>query len=220
MATATTAGIRATGTVTGKPSDRAARTCPGGPRGACRVRRDQSVAAQHGRPAARKKGRLLEPASCFVASGGSHHPAGRTELAFTRRAMPLVVAPQEHPPQVKLRLKREAGLRAQRTDRHATPLTEALHVPLHLDSVLVSQPRRRHRHVIGLGRLLSRRMRSAGSSGLGWDRAGCAGTKAQELLAAAPSMSASLPVILQCVLARTSSFGMPASRCGERRNMP
>ena len=71
------------------------------------------------------------PTSIRVAGSGSHHPAGKAELALTWRTMALVVAPQEHPFEIGLGSKREAGLWAQRTCRHATPVTEALHVPLH-----------------------------------------------------------------------------------------
>jgi hypothetical protein len=45
----------------------------------------------------------------------------------------LVVAPEEHPFPIGLRSKREARCVAETTRRHATPLTEALHVPLHLE---------------------------------------------------------------------------------------
>ena len=45
--------------------------------------------------------------------------------------MTLVIAPEEHPLEVGLGSKREA--RGEPTVVHAAPLTEALHVPLHLE---------------------------------------------------------------------------------------
>jgi len=45
--------------------------------------------------------------------------------------MTLVIAPEEHPLEVGLGSKREA--RDEPIGKHATPLTEALHVPLHLE---------------------------------------------------------------------------------------
>ena len=68
-----------------------------------------------------------------VAGGGSHDPAGKAELVLTRRTVTLVLAPQEHPEEMGLGLKREARTRVEPTERHATPVTEALHVPLHLE---------------------------------------------------------------------------------------
>jgi hypothetical protein len=75
------------------------------------------------------------PAACIVAGGGSHDPAGGAGLALTG---PLVIAPKKQivTPEdgllgFPLEAKREAGRHLQRTQRHATPLAEALHVPLH-----------------------------------------------------------------------------------------
>ena len=60
-------------------------------------------------------------------------PPAMAELVLTRRTMTLVIAPEEHPGEIGLRLKREARALREPTWRHATPLTEALHVPLHLE---------------------------------------------------------------------------------------
>jgi hypothetical protein len=60
-------------------------------------------------------------------------PASNAELDFTRGTVTLVVAPEEHPFPFGLRSKREARCVVEPTRRHATPLTEALHVPLHLE---------------------------------------------------------------------------------------
>jgi len=54
-----------------------------------------------------------------------------SDSAHTRRTMTLVIAPEEHPLEIGLGSKREA--RGEPTVVHATPLTEALHVPLHLE---------------------------------------------------------------------------------------
>src|SRR5215510_9201955 len=60
-------------------------------------------------------------------------PASNAELDFTRGTVTLVIAPEEHPFPFGLRSKREARCVVETTRRHATPLTEALHVPLHLE---------------------------------------------------------------------------------------
>src|SRR5262245_37817581 len=78
-----------------------------------------------------KKPATNGPASSRVAGDGSHLRAGGAELALTWGPMPSVVAPQEHPFAVGLRSKREAGCRVRQAFGHA--LTEALHVPLHLE---------------------------------------------------------------------------------------
>lgn len=145
----------------------------------------------------------------FVAGGGSHHPAGKAELALTWRTMALVVAPQEHPFEIGLGLKREAGLWAQRTWRHATPVTEALHVPLHREVELGRSHAATRQDLAPSGqarRFLLQQLCLADSSGSGWDRDWCAGHSIREFLTAAPSMSASPSVILVCVQSRMSSL--------------
>lgn len=75
------------------------------------------------------------------------HPADEAGLALTRGTMALVIAPEKHPFEIRLRSKREAGLEAQRTQGDATPVIEALHVPLHLDQWCWNQTAvRRHAH--------------------------------------------------------------------------
>ena len=59
-------------------------------------------------------------------------PPGGAELAPTWRTLALKAAPQEHPFKQGLRLQRVARVGHEPTGDHATPLTEALHVPLHL----------------------------------------------------------------------------------------
>ena len=158
--------------------------------------------AQQKRPAKR-------PTSVRVAGGGSHHPAGKAELALTWRTMALVVAPQEHPFEIGLGSKREAGLRAQRTCRHATPVTEALHVPLHREVELGCSRAATRQHLAPSGlarRFLSQWLCLAVSSGSGWVRDWCAGHSIREFVTAVPSMSASPSVILVCVQSRMSSL--------------
>src|SRR5262245_19157441 len=75
----------------------------------------------------------LWPASRFCGWRRLAQPASNAELDFTRGTVTLVVAPEEHPFPIGLRSKREARCVAEPTRRHATPLTEALHVPLHLE---------------------------------------------------------------------------------------
>ena len=128
------------------------------------------------------------------------HPAGRAELALTWRTMALVVAPQEHPFEIGLGSKREAGLWAQRTCRHATPVTEALHVPLHRQVELGCSHAATANNDLAPGglarRFLSRWLCLAVSSGSGWVRDWCAGHSIRKFLTAVPSMSASPSVIL------------------------
>jgi hypothetical protein len=164
------------------------------------------------------------PAGCLVAGGGSHCGAGKADSAPTWRAVALVVAPQEHPLPVGLRSKREAGHGARQSWKHATPLTEALHVPLHLV--------RWYRRAASAPPYADAGRRALGLAGRQGDacRGGAcrlrpavrdetarlAGTSARELLTAAPSMSASLPAIVQCVSSRTSSFQTrpaPSNEC-------
>ena len=70
------------------------------------------------------------------------------ELALTGGTMTLVLAPEEHPRPIGLGPKRAAIAAIEAIGDHATPVTEALHVPLHLvrgSAALVSQtplPRR------------------------------------------------------------------------------
>ena len=69
----------------------------------------------------------------LVAGGGSHDPAGEAGLAPTWGAETLILAPQKHPEEMRFGSKREARTWVEPTWRHATPVTEALHVPLHLE---------------------------------------------------------------------------------------
>ena len=126
---------------------------------------------------ARKERPAPRAGPVLVAGGSSHHPAGKAELALTWRTMALVVAPQEHPFEIGLGSKREAGPWAQRTWRHATPVTEALHVPLHLErSCYVERahavPRRKR--IASPGRKAQgaqgKQLCSVGHSGSGGDR--------------------------------------------------
>ena len=165
------------------------------------------VAPPAARPAEIRKAGHKGPALDRVAGGGSHHPAGRIELALTWRSMTLVVAPQEHPLPVGLRSKREAGDRRRRTWKHATPWTEALHVPLHLQrscwTVALGLPL--HAHAgrwfatprRSARRVPSRQLGWGRTSGSGWDREQLAGTCIRELVTAVPSMSAWLSAILR-----------------------
>jgi hypothetical protein len=88
----------------------------------------------------KKAGRpqMLGPAACCVAGGGSHDPAGGAGSALTG---PLVIAPKKQivTPEANLlgfplEAKREAGRTLRRAQSHATPLAEALHVPLHVEA--------------------------------------------------------------------------------------
>jgi hypothetical protein len=79
------------------------------------------------------QGRPMWPASRFSGWRRLARPASNAELDFTRGTVTLVVAPEEHPFPFGLRSKREARCVVEPTRRHATPLTEALHVPLHLE---------------------------------------------------------------------------------------
>jgi hypothetical protein len=156
-----------------------------------------------------KKRPATGPALIRVAGGGSHHPAGKAELALTWRTMALVVAPQEHPFEIGLGSKREAGHGAQRTCRHATPVTEALHVPLHREVELGCSRAATRQHLAPgdlARRFLSQWLCLAVSSGSGWVRDWCAGHSIREFLTAVPSMSASPSVILVCVQSRMSSL--------------
>jgi|SRR6516162_3797091 len=80
-----------------------------------------------------KKAGHLWPALRCLAGGARTTRAGSAELALTWRAVTLVVAPQEHPLPVGLGSKRAARIGHEPIWDHATPLTEALHVPLHLE---------------------------------------------------------------------------------------
>jgi hypothetical protein len=68
-------------------------------------------------------------------------PASEAGLDFTRGTVTLVVAPEEHPFPIGLRSKREARCVAEPTRRHATPLTEALHVPTPSREVVLCRKR-------------------------------------------------------------------------------
>ena len=72
------------------------------------------------------------PASIILAGWGSHRPRRQTGSALTWGPMTLVVAPAEHPLPVGLGSRR-AARGGEPIRIHATPLTEALHVPLHLE---------------------------------------------------------------------------------------
>src|SRR5215470_15380718 len=81
---------------------------------------------------ANKKGPARRPTPSFTWPAAVRTtPPARAELAHTRRTMTLVIAPEEHPVEIGLGSKREA--RGEPTGKHATPWTEALHVPLHLE---------------------------------------------------------------------------------------
>jgi len=86
-----------------------------------------------------EKGRPLGPASSFWLAGLAR-PAGKAELALTWRTVTLVIAPEEHPLPVGLRSKRAARIGHEPTWVHATPVTEALHVPLHLERSCCAAP--------------------------------------------------------------------------------
>jgi hypothetical protein len=166
------------------------------------------------------------PASRFSGWGRLARPASNAELDLTRGTVTLVVAPEEHPFPFGLRSKREARCVDEPTRRHATPLTEALHVPLHLerwccaafgmpiqiDAGAGQAPS--HSNTTARGASLQRFCVS-GHSGSGRERAKRVLVKIRELLAAVPSTSASLSVILRslfCALSphKAGSTGDPA----------
>jgi hypothetical protein len=162
------------------------------------------VCSQRQRPA-------LWPASRFCGWRRLAQPASSAELDFTRGTVTLVVAPEEHPFPIGLGSKREARCVAEPTRRHATPLTEALHVPLHLERwccvangrpVQIDTDAGQAPLFPGLaarGRSLQRFCVSE-HSGSGRERAERVLVKIRELLAAVPSSSASLSAILQSLL--------------------
>jgi hypothetical protein len=130
----------------------------------------------------------------------------------------LVVAPEKHPFPIGLRSKREARCVAEPTRRHAAPLTEALHVPLHLERwccVATAGPCRSmrtpgKRPCSRAGRhegLSLQRLCVSEHSGSGRERAERVLVKIRELLAAVPSTSASLSAILQSLLCAFSPQG-------------
>ena len=125
----------------------------------------------------------------------------------------MVVAPEEHPFPIGLRSKREARCVAEPTRRHATPLTEALHVPLHLERWCCVANGRPVQIDVGAGQapllpsltargLSLQRFGVGEHSGSGRERAERVLVKIRELLAAVPSSSASLSVILQSLFLR------------------
>ena len=79
-------------------------------------------------------------ASMIVASGGSHHPASEAGLALTWRTETLVLAPEKHPEEMRFGPERETCPQVEPTWGHATPVTEALHVSLHLERVVLCRP--------------------------------------------------------------------------------
>jgi hypothetical protein len=111
-------------------------------------------------------------------------PAGATGSAFTGRATPLVVAPEKqgvapgkHRFGVGRVLKHGAGGEAQLNQRPATPLAEALHVPLHVEKVCwiaARAPLHEIRDARRDGQRGHPPLRCRGlptvSSGLGWDQ--------------------------------------------------
>src|SRR5215510_13399245 len=151
------------------------------------------------------------PASRFCGWRRLAQPASSAELDFTRVTVTLVVAPEEHPLPIGLRSKREARCVAEPTPRHATSLTEALHVPLHLERWCCIANGGPMQSDAGAGQapLLSnlaarkpsvQRFGVSEHSGSGRERAERVLVKVRELLAAVPSSSASLSVILQSLL--------------------
>ncbi len=87
-----------------------------------------------------KKAGPVGSALVLVAGGGSHHPAGKAGSALTWRMLTLVLAPEKHPEEMRFGLEREARTWVEPTWGHATPVTEALHVSLHLKRVCCADP--------------------------------------------------------------------------------
>ena len=143
----------------------------------------------------------------ILAGGARTARAGKTELALTWGTVTLVIAPEEHPLPVGLGSRRAARLRKS-TWVHATPLTEALHVPLHLErscradpeSAAASRTDVRAPDLSARDTLDRRRLCWFGAAVRDGGRESRAATSIRELLAAAPSMPASPSVILQCLL--------------------
>jgi hypothetical protein len=155
----------------------------------------------------RRKSRPRGPASFSWPARGSHRPAGKADLALTWRTVTLVSAPQEHHFPVGLRSKRAARVGHEPFGYHATPLTEALHVPLHLEGSAALSSRKLPSHARTRPRADRLGARGDDSSLIWAQRFGMgprqpAATRVRELLAAAPSMPASPSAILQCVPSR------------------
>src|SRR2546421_13105035 len=87
-----------------------------------------------------EKGRPMWPAWIVWPAGLALPRAGKAELALTWRTVTLVIAPEEHPLPVGLGSKRAARIGHEPTWVHATPVTEALHVPLHLERSCCAAP--------------------------------------------------------------------------------
>ena len=93
-----------------------------------------AYASPHGRKIApRTKKPAARAGFVLLADRGSHNLASNPDLALTRRTVTLVFAPQEHHFPIGLGSKRAARVGRKPIGNHATPVTEALHVPLHLE---------------------------------------------------------------------------------------
>ena len=79
-----------------------------------------------------EKRRPFRPTSLLLAGGARTARAGKLGLVLTWRTVTLVFAPQEHPFPIGLGSGRAARF-GEPIWVHATPVTEALHVPLHLE---------------------------------------------------------------------------------------
>ncbi len=118
-----------------------------------------------------REGRLRRPGWLKARTA----PASSAELALTRRTVTLVFAPQEHHFPVGLGSKRATRVGHELIGRHATPLTEALHVPLHLERWCCACPSRRPTFDASTlvprpdGRTGARRRRVARSGAAVWD---------------------------------------------------
>ena len=150
-------------------------------------------------------------------------PASKAELDFTRGTVTLVVAPEEHPFPIGLRSKREARCVGEPTRRHATPLTEALHVPLHLDRWCWDTISRPMQMTAGAGQApwpRAGRLGVPGCSGHGRLRTavpdgnarGACSVQIRELRAAVPSTSASPSVIRQSLFCAFSPHKARSTR--------
>ena len=142
--------------------------------------------------------------------------AGRADLALTRRTVTLVFAPQEHHFPIGLRSKRAARVGREPIGKHATPLTEALHVPLHLERSLPHRSRTIRNPDTQTRRPGPTRLETCDGDGLlacaqrfGIGAAASSRHEVRVLQGAAPSMSASHSPILQCAFS-----GIPGSDAG------
>ena len=90
----------------------------------------------------KKAGPLLGPGPIASPAAVRTTAPAIAELALTGGTMTLVLAPEEHPRPIGLGPNRVALAGIEPIGDHATPVTEALHVPLHLvrgSAALVSQ---------------------------------------------------------------------------------